>query len=399
MRDAIDQHLWATGGAPRTREISDAILQELDGERQRTRGLIDGALLRLQAGDYGRLETLDAAEPGESSRRGSGRSYATGRSFAGDQRSQQSDARSFAGSSRTGGHTKSNGELRPFNGQQPSFNGKQPSFGSTAEQRSFASEQRSAAQRRQATTTGVERNHLSVVSALDQPTLEPLPLDNHEWSPNFARNRAWLIGAALTVVFMATTALVALRDVPPPIVVAPPTAPAAAVAARPAAALPLAVPPPRAQDDTIVLSIGVTPSTAQIWLDGTLLPSNPFVGRFARSDWSHRLRAVAPGHQAKERTVTFADNVMIDLSLDSSQPTTAMAHREHGHEAPARRVEPARRAEPVTSRLPLAAPASAPVVEPQRTTNERRSDIAPRGEWEPPRKRSIDTSNPYDEDQ
>ena len=400
MRDAIDQHLWATGGAPRTREISDAILQELDGERQRTRGLIDGALLRLQAGDFGQLEILDAPEPNESSRRGSARSYATGRSFAGDQRSQ-ADARSSAGSPRTGGNT--NSQLRSFNtngkNKQPSFNGKQPSFGSVAEQRSFASEQRSAAQRRQS-ATGVERNHLSVVSALEQPTLEPLPLDNHEWSPNFARNRAWLIGAALTVVFMATTALVALRDVPPSIVAASPPTSAAAAAARPAAALPLTVPSPRAQDDTIVLSIGVTPSTAQIWLDGTLLPSNPFVGRFARSDWSHRLRAVAPGHQAKERAVTFADNVMIDLSLDGAQPATATAHRDHGHETPVRRIEPARRVEPVTSRSPQAAPASAPIVaDPPRNTSERRNDIAPRGEWEPPRKRSIDTSNPYDEDQ
>ncbi|HWE28699.1 MAG TPA: serine/threonine-protein kinase, partial [Polyangia bacterium] len=317
MRDAIDQHLWATGGAPRTREISEAVLLELDGERQRTRGLIDGALLRLQAGDCGQLETLDAPEPGESSRRGSGRG--TGRSFAGDLRSShgRGDSRSFAGSPRTvSGHT--NSQLRALNGGQPSFSGKQPSFGSVAEQRSFASEQRSAAQRRQGqSTTGVERSHLSVVSALEQPTLEPLPPDS-DWSPNFARNRAWLIGAALTVVFMATTALVALRDVPPPVVAAAPApaAAAAAVAPRPAAALPLTIPAPRAQDDTIVLSIGVTPSTAQIWLDGTLLPSNPFVGRFARSDWNHRLRAVAPGHQPKERTVTFDDNVMIELSLD-----------------------------------------------------------------------------------
>jgi hypothetical protein len=35
-------------------------------------------------------------------------------------------------------------------------------------------------------------------------------------------------------------------------------------------------------------------------------------------------------------------------------------------------------------------PAPAPA-----TSSERKSDIVPRGEWEPPRKRVIDTSNPY----
>jgi serine/threonine protein kinase len=377
MRDAIDQHLWATGGAPRTREISDALLKELDGDRQRTKGLIEGALLRLQAGDTGRLETLDAQEPNESSRsrRGSARLYATGRSSVSELRST------------TGTGT----------GAQRSFAGDQRSFGTQGDQRSFASEQRSAAQRRQ--LTGAERAHLSVVSALESPRLEPLPPDT-AWPSTMARNRAWLIGAALTVVFMATTALVALRDVPQPLVLAAPPAPTGVLAPRPAAALPAAIPAPRAQDDTIVLSIGVTPSTAQIWLDGTLLPSNPFVGRFARSDWSHRLRAVAPGHQAKERSVTFADNVMIDLSLDSAAPASSLAHRERGHESPGHRFEPARRAESVSSQMSSSAPAAAPVIaDPPRERTERRTDIAPRGEWEPPRKRKIDTSNPYDEDQ
>jgi hypothetical protein len=58
MRDALDRYLWSTGGAPRVREVSATLLRELDGERRRTRALVEGALLRLQAGESGRLETL-----------------------------------------------------------------------------------------------------------------------------------------------------------------------------------------------------------------------------------------------------------------------------------------------------------------------------------------------------
>src|SRR5215475_12192859 len=65
MRDALDQNLWATGGAPRHRDISDALMQEFDGDRQRVRAHIEGALFRLQAGENGRLEALDFRDPRE----------------------------------------------------------------------------------------------------------------------------------------------------------------------------------------------------------------------------------------------------------------------------------------------------------------------------------------------
>ena len=69
----------------------------------------------------------------------------------------------------------------------------------------------------------------------------------------------------------------------------------------------------------------------------------------------------------------------------------------------ATRREPVRRAESPATR-PSVAPApsavsSAPEPPARAERPERRRDIAPRGEWEPPRKRAIDTSNPYDEDQ
>ena len=105
----------------------------------------------------------------------------------------------------------------------------------------------------------------------------------------------------------------------------------------------------------------------------------------------------------KERLVSFDDNVMIDLSL-VPQPTSApAAHAAASAErAPSRREssrhgEAPARHEPPPPPLRPAAIVSAPpppaaVAAPER---KRPNDIVPRGEWEPPRKRAIDTSNPY----
>jgi len=45
MRDALDQHLWATGGAPRHRDISEALAREFETERQRVRAIVEAALV------------------------------------------------------------------------------------------------------------------------------------------------------------------------------------------------------------------------------------------------------------------------------------------------------------------------------------------------------------------
>src|SRR3954470_2502201 len=66
MRDALDQHLWATGGAPRHRDVAEALAREFDVERQRVRATVEAALFRLQAGESGRLEALDMRDPRDS---------------------------------------------------------------------------------------------------------------------------------------------------------------------------------------------------------------------------------------------------------------------------------------------------------------------------------------------
>ncbi|MDB4971172.1 MAG: serine/threonine protein kinase, partial [Myxococcales bacterium] len=365
MRDALDQHLWSTGGAPRLRDVSDVLLQEFEVERQRMRGLVEAALFRLQSGDSGRLEALQLQDPRDAmseSRRGSGRS-----------------------------------------GSQPSFPGDR-------------SMQRMAEQ----SQVGIALS--SVVRAGGTlPSAEPVllePLAPDSWAASLKMKSPWLLGLALSVVFVLTTMAVALHHTPdaqpqpPP----PPLAAATTTATLPAgvgtnqppqAASAIAAPgaagdaraAPRA-DETIVFSMGVTPSTSQIYIDGRLMPSNPFIGHFTRTNGSHRVRASASGYQTKERLVSFDDNVMIDLSLtpnptpppspSSSSRGSSSWRRESS--APARRLEPAPRiltAAPSASQDP---PPSAPP--PSRSSG----DIAPRGQWEAPKRRGIDTNNPYGEE-
>jgi hypothetical protein len=228
------------------------------------------------------------------------------------------------------------------------------------------------------------------------PVLEPLPPPH--WSSFLSQRRSWILAGALGVVFVGTTAVVAVQRTPaPPLaepVVAQPLQPAAAAAAvAPRGELPV----PHI-DDTIMLSVAVSPSTAQITIDGELMPSNPFIGRFTKAGGIHRLRAVAPGYQPKERTVSFIDNVMIDLSLNAVTPTPQPSSR---RESSSRREVPARRNDPPPSRpAPASSPALAPaaVAEPPQRSERPKGEIAPRGEWEAPRKRTIDTNNPYGEE-
>ena len=140
------------------------------------------------------------------------------------------------------------------------------------------------------------------------------------------------------------------------------------------------------------------------------MPSNPFVGHFPKAPGTHRMRADASGHSAKERLVSFDDNVMIDLSLTPGRrrrsrraPARAGAGvaprraRESRHWEPPARHEPPPPARPQPSRpsAPSLAPPPAARPPPKRASA---NDIVPRGEWEPPRKRVIDTSNPYGEE-
>jgi hypothetical protein len=222
------------------------------------------------------------------------------------------------------------------------------------------------------------------------------PLESPGWVARVWRDQPWVVAGAFMVVFVATTVAVALHHPPTreaqPELLPPPPVPAAQVA----------LPKPSAPE-MIVFSVSVTPSSAQIAIDGQPMPSNPFVGHFPKATGTHRIRASAPGHQPKERRVSFDDNVMIDLSLQPQpQPAPPPAHAST-ERAPSRRWEPPRHdvapahpVQPIATR-PATATAS-PSLAPAPAAAPARQDITPRSEWEAPRKRTIDTSNPYGEE-
>jgi serine/threonine-protein kinase len=360
MRDVLDHYLWSTGGAPRPRDVSSELLNIFDAERQRTRGLIESALLRLQQGESGRLEALAAIDPRESGTMDSLRAGGTpGRSISGMGAGVGTPSVRHAHVARGQSQLMNLGALRP------------PSM------------------------------------VLPGAVLQPEPLTPSPFRLFLAQRGGWVAAAGLMLVFVVTTLAVALHHgggAPTSAAVeALPTATAAAsgqnvATAAPAAGigvggngeLAAATLPESGRVDTIVFSVSVTPSTAQVLIDGQPMPSNPFLGRFQKGDVSHRVRAVAPGYLPKERLVTFSDNVMIDLSLvpkPFERPREVQTRRE---------PPPVRRAEPQQPRpsQPSAPPASAPqpvAVQPRPSSN----DIAPRGEWEPPKRRNIDTNNPY----
>jgi serine/threonine protein kinase len=375
MRDALDQFLWSSGGAPQAREMSELLMQEFESERQHTRALIEAALQRLHEGSGGELQTLATTEAHEESRMAAlSRKLPApppGDAMTGSGRRVRSEASMMA---RLPGNTSARlnaGDARPPAGDaggEELFGGPPPSSVSRV----------SSPSRRMPPVTA---ENLLVA----QPPFEPI-------RDGGVKRRTGLIAAALGVVFVGTTLGVALHRAPPaePTVATPIGAPPPAARAS---ELPTPTPPapatgaPSTGAETIVFSVSVTPSTAQVYIDGHAMPSNPFLGRFAKSPGTHRVRAVAPGYVPKERLVTFDDNVMIDLSLPLNRPT-APPH----HEAP-----PARRESSPAARAPVSAPEAAPVIAAPLPPPKASApvDVAPRGEWEPPRKRKIDTTNPY----
>jgi hypothetical protein len=205
------------------------------------------------------------------------------------------------------------------------------------------------------------------------PTPEMLANAGARW---YARNRYVLLGvggAALIVIAFVTGLRASSRDLPAP---APPPAPA------PMPLMVTPVPAAPTPSDTIVLSVTVSPSNAQVMLDGQLMPSNPFLTRFPKSTATHRLRAVAPGYQAKERWVSFSDNVMLDLSLLPNEITPS-------HERPAKRRDIPVLRKPDSKPSPSSSPA---------TTSTHR-DLPARPEGDKARRRRIESSDPYAGDQ
>jgi hypothetical protein len=222
--------------------------------------------------------------------------------------------------------------------------------------------------------------------AEDKTPVAPAPSHSllaHAGAPFYSRYR-YALGAVGLVAVIVGAFLSgqgsSSRNMPPPSPT--PTAPVQVVPG------PFAGGPPTLQD-TIVLGVTVSPVNAQVLIDGQPMPSNPFLTRFPRSVATHHLRAVAPGFQAKERWVTFADNVMLDISLIPEPPAVP---GDSGFARAGKRRSSAAFRRPAA----LPPPVAQPVPPPHRATP---ADIPLQPESDRARRRRIEASDPYIADQ
>jgi serine/threonine-protein kinase len=160
-----------------------------------------------------------------------------------------------------------------------------------------------------------------------------------------------------------------------------PTQPAAA-AAPPKETAP--VPPPAPGQDTVKLTIHVSPPDAKIYLDDALLSAGAFEGKVVRTEQARSVRAEAPHYVSKAETVTLTGDVMLSFSLEKEAAGAAAApppaYVPRGGARPAQAPEPPRAVAP--AQLPPPQPAAAPAPAP-----------TPTGPVKP--KRAIDSDSPY----
>jgi serine/threonine protein kinase len=155
----------------------------------------------------------------------------------------------------------------------------------------------------------------------------------------------------------------------------PSTALATALPASPVAPaipLPAAAPGQAASAASVSVTLRASPSEARLFLDGQPLVSNPFVGRFAKDDGTHVLRAEANGYAPHETKVTLATDGYFETTLHHRGAATSEPPAGHSGVA---------RADDVVPQDPASAAAA-----------------SPSGSSRPPqKKRAVDRNDPYAE--
>jgi len=69
-------------------------------------------------------------------------------------------------------------------------------------------------------------------------------------------------------------------------------------------------------DDKVEIRIAVEPSSAELYLDGAKLPGNPFVGRVAKDQATHKIKAAAGGYGTKEVETTWDKSPSVSFTLE-----------------------------------------------------------------------------------
>jgi len=242
-----------------------------------------------------------------------------------------------------------------------------------------------------------------VITNLPPALPPPLPSTTHDWLSR--HGSALAVGALMGTAFASFfIGLEAHRSSHSPEAQLPASIPPI-LREEPSPSTPQPAAPAPADADTILLSATVTPLSAAVIVDGNTMPSNPFIHRYPRSPTKHRIVAIAPGYEAKEREVSFSDNVMLDLSL--TPLTAAAGPKSDTRTLPPRKVTPLPALSPSTApsrksaltppRKPIVAAPPAPVPAPPPHTASP-NDIVPHNQWGKPRPKQIDPNNPYTED-
>jgi hypothetical protein len=187
--------------------------------------------------------------------------------------------------------------------------------------------------------------------------LDRVPVDEPEapgpWQP---KTSAVVITACALVMLVAVMAV--LRGTPSP------RTPGSTltISQTPAPAAPAPGVPSSSSSELLVR---VTPATAQIMIDGALVPGNPFRGRFPGG--VHQIQAFAPGYEPKVQQASLDTDVVLELSLDrrmrgAPSAATATAGRAPPSSAQGRMPAPGPGARPQPPRLPSSARSTGPVV-------------------------------------
>jgi len=206
--------------------------------------------------------------------------------------------------------------------------------------------------------------------------------------PEPQRSRLGLVSSALflggaLVIALGTYVVLAGRGSAP--VAAPvesqATSPASASAQAPTAA-------------KIELRVHADPESARIFLDDAALPANPFTGRFAADDLTHRLRVEATGYTTRTQLISFAKDAAVDVAL---APTTAHADEPPAAVRGASRPPPAA-AEPTVASPPAVAALPAPPAAPTPSAKGKRPLEDPWADGTKPvaaPKRTLDSADPF----
>jgi eukaryotic-like serine/threonine-protein kinase len=119
----------------------------------------------------------------------------------------------------------------------------------------------------------------------------------------------WLVLAGVAIFSLVALTLALRRPALAPMAQAVDAAPAQLASGGPA---------PTAAVELVQVRVTVNPSDAQILLDGAQLDGNPFVGRLAKDQLSHRLEARADGKVSEVRLIKLDQDLDLLIALAST---------------------------------------------------------------------------------